>query len=188
MTEVELPDGTVVEFPDGMSQDQIKGVLQKKFGAPKADDGRGGNTGMMQPDPPGLGDKLLRQVGLAGRHTAEALSAIPLQIGDAANSTLNLGIKGVNSVAGSDIPYLPKPSQTGQQLIDATGLPKPENAMERIVSYPSKALAGMGPTVAAGKLAQQAPGAISGLAELAKGLAPQAGGAVGGGLAQGVTA
>ena len=35
MTEIELPDGTIAEFPDGMSQADIEAVLQKQFGAPK---------------------------------------------------------------------------------------------------------------------------------------------------------
>lgn len=32
MIEVELPDGSIAEFPDGTSHDVIKGALQKKFG------------------------------------------------------------------------------------------------------------------------------------------------------------
>lgn len=35
MIEVELPDGTVAEFPDGTSHDVITGALQKQFGAPR---------------------------------------------------------------------------------------------------------------------------------------------------------
>lgn len=34
MIEVELPDGTIAEFPDGTSQDVIKSALQKRFSAP----------------------------------------------------------------------------------------------------------------------------------------------------------
>jgi len=34
MIEIELPDGTIAEFPDGTSPDVIKGALQKRFGAP----------------------------------------------------------------------------------------------------------------------------------------------------------
>jgi len=33
MIEVELPDGSIAEFPDGTSHDVIKGALQKRFGA-----------------------------------------------------------------------------------------------------------------------------------------------------------
>ena len=35
MIEVELPDGTIVEFPEGTPPDVIKGALQKKFGSPQ---------------------------------------------------------------------------------------------------------------------------------------------------------
>lgn len=34
MIEVELPDGTIAEFPDGTAPDVIKGALQKRFAAP----------------------------------------------------------------------------------------------------------------------------------------------------------
>lgn len=30
--EVELPDGSIAEFPDGMPDDQINAVLQRQFG------------------------------------------------------------------------------------------------------------------------------------------------------------
>lgn len=35
MIEVELPDGTIAEFPDGTSQDVIKGALRKRFAQPQ---------------------------------------------------------------------------------------------------------------------------------------------------------
>lgn len=34
--EVELPDGSIAEFPDGTGNDVIKGALQKRFGAPQS--------------------------------------------------------------------------------------------------------------------------------------------------------
>lgn len=36
MIEVELPDGTIAEFPDGTGNDVIKGALQKRFAAPQS--------------------------------------------------------------------------------------------------------------------------------------------------------
>jgi hypothetical protein len=36
MIEVEGPDGTVIEFPEGTAPDVIKGVMQKRYGAPQA--------------------------------------------------------------------------------------------------------------------------------------------------------
>lgn len=38
MIEVELPDGSIAEFPDGTSNDVIRGALQKRFGAPQQPD------------------------------------------------------------------------------------------------------------------------------------------------------
>lgn len=35
MIEVELPDGSIAEFPEGTSDDVIQGVLQRQFGAPQ---------------------------------------------------------------------------------------------------------------------------------------------------------
>lgn len=35
MIEVELPDGTIAEFPDGTSNEVIQGVLQRQFGTPQ---------------------------------------------------------------------------------------------------------------------------------------------------------
>lgn len=34
-TRVQLPDGSIGEFPDGMSESQIEGVLQKQYGGPQ---------------------------------------------------------------------------------------------------------------------------------------------------------
>lgn len=36
MIEVELPDGTIAEFPDGTSQDVMRNALKKRFGGPAA--------------------------------------------------------------------------------------------------------------------------------------------------------
>ena len=33
---VDLPNGETAEFPDSMSREEIKGVLNKRFGAPSA--------------------------------------------------------------------------------------------------------------------------------------------------------
>lgn len=192
MTEVELPDGTIAEFPDGMTPEQIKSAIQKKFpvqAAPAQVPQAAPQQSQQAPQSaPSYGDQLLRQLGLTGRYVAEGLTGLPAMVGDAANSTVNLGIKGVNSVAGTDIPYLQKPTQMIQRGLEAVGAPKPLNTTERIVSYPSRALSSIVPTAAAGGAARTGPEAVQGLSQLAEGMAPQAGGAVGGGLAQGATA
>lgn len=48
MIEVELPDGSVAEFPDGTPDDTIKSVLARQFGAPN-DKIAGGKTGRITP-------------------------------------------------------------------------------------------------------------------------------------------
>lgn len=57
MIEVELPDGTIAEFPDGTSNDVIKGALQKRFAK--------------QPDPR---DSFMGKVDSAVRGAADTLS------------------------------------------------------------------------------------------------------------------
>lgn len=55
MIEVELPDGTIAEFPDGTSQDVMRSALQKRFGgAQKPDSGQshgGGASGSWDDEP-----------------------------------------------------------------------------------------------------------------------------------------
>lgn len=48
MIEIELPDGSVAEFPDGTPDDTIKSVLARQFGAPN-DKIAGGKTGRITP-------------------------------------------------------------------------------------------------------------------------------------------
>lgn len=133
-------------------------------------------------------DQLTRQIGLTGRYAVEGITGLPAMLGDAANSTINLGIRGVNDVAGTEIPYLQKPTQMVQQGLEAVGAPKPESMTERIISYPSRALASIVPTGMLGNVAKTGPEAVQGLGQLADGMIPQAAGAVTGGVAQGATA
>jgi hypothetical protein len=63
MIEVEMPDGTIAEFPDGTSQDVMKQALQKRFGAPKpsnpvGDAFRAAQTGAMQGMTFGFADEI----------------------------------------------------------------------------------------------------------------------------------
>lgn len=55
MIEVELPDGSIAEFPDGTGNDVIKGALQKRFGgAPKVDPTTNQPPGVPAFSPPGV--------------------------------------------------------------------------------------------------------------------------------------
>jgi len=84
MIEVELPDGTIAEFPDGTSNDVIKGVLQKQFG--------GGQPQSAATAEPSWGDTAL-DVGASlasgvGRGVA-GLAGLPGTVQDLANSGLS---------------------------------------------------------------------------------------------------
>lgn len=58
MIEIELPDGSIAEFPDGTSDDVIKGVIQKRF----------------KPEVPGPRDNFMGSVDAFGRGVADTLS------------------------------------------------------------------------------------------------------------------
>jgi hypothetical protein len=96
-----------------------------------------------------------RQLGLTLRHAATGISGIPALVGDGLNTAINLGIGGVNSVAGTSIPKLQMPSQVIQADLSAAGLPAPRTTGERIVGGATSAMAGVGPFSAAGSLAQK---------------------------------
>lgn len=93
-------------------------------------------------------DEIARQVGLTARAGATGLSSLPTMLGDALNSAVNYGIRGVNSAAGTNIPQLQMPSQVVQQGLNASGLPQPENATERVVQDVAGAMTGAGSQVA----------------------------------------
>jgi hypothetical protein len=163
---------------EGVTVDQLKSPMQPK------------PLSTMQPR--STGDEIGRQLGLTGRYIAEGGMAFPNMIGDAANTAINMGIRGVN--AGIDqfrdnpqepvIPYLMKPSEATKGVLNAVGAPKPETMLERIVAEPSKFLASIpgfaGPVMAGGERAAQY------LAPVLRDFGNQAAGAVTGGTAYGI--
>lgn len=102
-----------------------------------------------QPKPTrGVGEELARQVGLTARAGATGVASLPLALGDALNTLINMGIKGVG---GSY--QLPMASKSGQALLTKAGLPTPETATERVVQDVASSMAGVGGTA---KLAEKA--------------------------------
>lgn len=85
-------------------------------------------------------EQLGHQLGLTARAGATGITALPAMMGDALNSGVNLGIRGINAVTDSHIPELQMPSQLVQKGMNAVGLPQPQNPVERIVQ---SATAGM---------------------------------------------
>ena len=108
----------------------------------------------MAPDakPKTLYDELSRQVGLTARAGVTGLTGIPSMVGDALNSGVNLGIRGINSAAGTKIGELPMVSSIVQNTMNSAGVPQPQNDTERVVQSGASAMAGVNPSVAIGNL------------------------------------
>jgi hypothetical protein len=75
MIEVELPDGTIAEFPDGMSREQIQSALSKQF-APKAEPAIGGKA-------KSVGLSLARGLGSSGDFAGQLLGKVWPSFGQA---------------------------------------------------------------------------------------------------------
>jgi hypothetical protein len=104
-----------------------------------------------QPAPPGALSEMGRALGLTGRAAVTGVTGLPAMLGDALNSAINLGVDGVNSVAGTSIPRLGMPSQVIQRAEDKV-FPVPRDGNERMVQDVAAAGFGLGPTNAAGKV------------------------------------
>ncbi|MCW3678212.1 hypothetical protein K6Y63_33410 [Burkholderia cenocepacia] len=115
------------------------------------------------------GAELARQVGLTARAGVTGVTALPAMIGDALNAGYNnLIADPVNAlyakVAGPNLtstitgqqptllPHLQPVSQSVQSIENAVGLPQPGNATERVVQDAASAMAGVAPSMAAGRL------------------------------------
>lgn len=128
--EIELPDGSIAEFPDDMDDAAIRGVLQKKFPAPASapvqELGPRDNTFLAE---------ARRQLGLGARTLVNA-AASPLTVpGDAL-------AKAMNAAVGSDAvkPVFGLPSQQVNQVMTSLGVPEAERPIERFTQDVSKTL------------------------------------------------
>jgi hypothetical protein len=101
-------------------------------------------------------DEVMRQVGLTARAGVAGIAGLPTMVGDAANGAVNLGIQGVNSLAGTHIAPLQMPSAMLQNGMTAVGVPQPQNATERVVQGVGSAMAGVAPFVGAGNAVAKA--------------------------------
>ncbi len=175
-TIVEVEGVGEIEFPDGMSQDQIKAALDENFGPKKPQRN--------------LGEEAVRQLGLTARYLAEGAAAIPAVVGDAANAAVNLGIRGVSRFSGANIPELGSVTEAVSGGLTRLGLPQPETGAERVVGDIGRAMSSAGGFVgSAGRLAQAAPQAMQGTLRMltsapATQLQAAAGAGAGGGLAR----
>ena len=110
---------------------------------------------------PSAWDQTARQLGLTARAAGTGVTSLPAMIGDALNSGVNLGIRGINNVAGTHIPQLGSVSGSVQDLMNSAGLPQPQNDTERVVQNIASSMAGVSPTMTAGKVLAGATGPVT---------------------------
>lgn len=104
---------------------------EKKQGGARLVDAGGDETN------PIIGSDPLRQLALGSRAVATGSLSLPLLAGDALNSAINYGIKGVNYFGGN-VPYLPMASQSFDATMTKAGAPEPSGAREKLVYELSK--------------------------------------------------
>lgn len=122
---VTVPGVGDLEFPDGMSQEQMAAAIQKNF--PQLH--RPPDSKMEE-----IGKNIARQLGLTARYAVEGITALPNMIGDA------LGLKSSEAVSGG---------------LTKLGLPQPQGSQERVVGDVTRGMAGAVPFVAGGNIVAQ---------------------------------
>ena len=187
LSDADLAKGIKAKFYPDMTEDEFNqkiGLVSQQIAAE-----------------PSIGKRFARQAELGSRSVLEGLATIPNMIGDAANTTINMGIRGANAVidefrpqslndviAGERepvIPYLMKPSDATKAFFDQAGA-KPETPGERVSNEAIKWLSTLPVSAGAGELAAKyGSRAVKSLSQLADNMASQGAGAVTGGLSFG---
>lgn len=148
MIEVQLPDGSVAEFPDGTAPEAMKAAIQKRFpvqptpqATPAQSDAPnpylsdlpvpGGGPGFQQPGVSAPADGGFNETAFA-QGTSGVNEGIAAVLGlpvDMTQGALRLGAAGINAATGSDI-QLPVNAAGGSQSIKDVMAPaiRPESA------------------------------------------------------------
>ncbi|MES9949352.1 MAG: hypothetical protein ABW118_10365 [Candidatus Thiodiazotropha sp.] len=114
-------------FPDSMSDDEIKAVLDSKFG-------KKGASPKAEPEGRSFIDDLSRNTGVVARGALEAPIEFAGMFTDPVTSLSN-------KYLGTNIPLS---RETAEGIVDYTGLPKPETTQERVVNAAAKVMSGVG--------------------------------------------
>ena len=109
----------------------------------------------------GLMGQLKHQAGLMARIGGTALTSLPNMAGDAANSLLNIGIRGLNDTVGTNINQLRMPSEITQSAMTNAGVSTPQNMQERLVQAAGSAMGGTGTSVLLGNLLAKGGSAVA---------------------------
>lgn len=106
---IDVPGHGHVEFPDGMSDDQIVAAI-KANSAPAAPERS-------------IPDSIARQLGLTARAAISGVAALPNMVADPV-------VSGINAMGGN----LPIPSQALERTMTRAGLPEPGSGTERFAN------------------------------------------------------
>ena len=173
--EITAPDGRkfIVTAPDGATQDEVLAYAQKQHGSAKAPE-------------PSLGERFTRGLGLGTRDAIEGVGQLPGMAYDALMFPGKTIARGINAIAGTDIPIAPSSSELLPKVGEALGLPTPETRGERLRSDVGRNVASMIPSMGTGAVLAGGKGAIGTIGQaLTAAPVSQVAGAAGSGLAGG---
>lgn len=126
-TQVQLPDGSIGEFPDGMAESDIEAVLQKQFpqgggamGAPAVHSSVPIPAGLQGPPTPQAPQSAIQRIGSAasdlGQGAMQGVGTRILQIGKAAHSIPRIGEALAPQKGLDDLQQLIQPENTTQKI------------------------------------------------------------------------
>lgn len=122
MIKVKLPDGSIAQFPDGTSSEDMKAAIQKKF--PPKNKTSEVQPSAAQPDavqqaqPTGYDASLPAQIGSGLYEGATDIVGAPV---DLVNMGLRAGAAGVHALGGPDIQFPVEPIGGSQSIRNALG-------------------------------------------------------------------
>lgn len=132
-------------------------------------------------------DELGRQLGLTARAAVQGVASLPAIASDAVTGVVN---KGLDAVEGEGNGFRFQRAQEALgNLMDKAGVPKPENATERVVQDVGSAMTGAGTAAKAGQVLAKAASPVAAAVgeKLAEGAGMQVASGAAGGGASGVT-
>ena len=106
------------------------------------------------------GEELGRQIGLTVRHAVNGVAAIPAMAADAVAGVANKGLD-VAMGDGKGFRFASNQAKALDNFLTKTGLPQPENAVERVVGDAASALAGTAGAVKAGQILARGAGSAA---------------------------
>jgi hypothetical protein len=177
---IEMPDGSIarIEVEEGTTPEQAEAyALEQQQRADAFLAQAEQQLSQPQPEAPGFGEQLSRQLGLTARHGIEGL-------GEAAGIFTNPLTYGMERAAGKDYPTS---AEMASGLADKLGLPVPETTGERVVGAAAKTILPVGGMAStASRASQFAPEVVQGVSRtLATApVAQMSGAAAGGGASQ----